>query len=257
MTQFCFAMGILGLARLLLGNKGEPGGMEQRGQVLTSRYFSSLVIDRLCDQAREEEDVAVACFYFDFAAKTEQQPTSMLGALLKQVVGGLGEVSGEIAKAYEGQKRVIGGRAPRLSDIVKMLQTASSEKRTFICIDALDECAAEHRVSLLNSLSQILRMSPGTRIFLTGRPQVHDEIRKRLSGRVTTIRITPRRGDIIRYLHSRLEEDTTPDAMDSSLEEDILRKIPDDISEMYVENTPELTSSYPLTDTNRDSCSPR
>ena len=199
--------------------------------MLTSYYFSSLVIDSLCDQAREE-DLAVACFYFDFAAKTEQQPTSMLGALLKQVVGGLIELPGEIAKAYEYQKKTIGGRAPRLSDIVKMLQTTSLEKPTFICIDALDECSAEYRVKLLNSLGQIIQKSPGIRIFLTGRPHIQDEIGNRLCGRVATIRITPRRGDIIRYLHNRLDEDTTPDAMDSSLEADILKKIPDDISEM-------------------------
>ena len=207
------------------------------------------MIDSLCDRVREQNE-AVACFYFDFAAQMEQSSTSMLGALLKQVVGGLKEIPGEIARAYEDQKGAIGGRAPRLSDIVKMLQTTSSEKRTFICIDALDECAAEYRVKVLNSLSQILQMSRGTRIFVTGRPHIQEEIGKRLSRRVTTIRITPRRLDIIRYLHSRLDEDTTPDAMDSSLEADILRKIPEDISEMYVEDTPEATSRYSLTDIN-------
>jgi len=236
MMLCCFAMGIPGSVRLILGNKGESPGMGRRGQVLTRCYFSSVVIYSLCDQAGEQ-DVAVACFYFDFAAKTEQLPTSMLGVLLKQVVVGLGEVPSEIAKPYEDQKKVIGGRAPRLSDIVKMLQTTSSEKRTFICIDALDECAAEYRVKLLNSLNQILQKSPGTRIFVTGRPHIQDEVRKRLSGRVTIIRITPRRSDIMRYLHSKLDEDTTPDAMDGSPEADILRKIPEEISEMYVEDT--------------------
>jgi len=222
--------------------------------VLTSRYFSSVVIDSLCDRLGEQ-DVAVACFYFDFAAKTEQLPTSMLGALLKQVVGGLTNLPGEISEPYENQKRVLGGRAPRLSDIVKMLQATSSEKRTFICIDALDECAAEYRVKLLNSLNQILEKAPGTRIFATGRPHIQDEVVRRLSGKVTAIRITPKRGDIIRYLQNRLDEDTTPDAMDSSLEAEILRKIPEDISEMYVENTLETTSGYSLTDTNLDSYS--
>jgi len=67
---------------------------------------------------------------------------------------------------------------------------------------------------------------------VTGRPHVRDEIEKRLPGRVATIRITPRRGDMIRYLRSKLDEDTTPDAMDSRLEVDILKKIPEDISEM-------------------------
>ena len=238
MMQFCFAMEIQVWGRLISGNKGEPRGMKGRGQVLTSRDFSSLVIDSLCDQAREQ-NAAVACFYFDFAAQKEQSSTSMLGALLKQAVDGLGEVPEEIARAYEYQKKVIGGRGPQLSDIVKMLQITSSEKPTFICIDALDECVAEYRVKLLNALNKILQKSPRarTRIFLTGRPHIQDEIEKRLPGRVATIRITPRRSDIIRYLQSRLDEDTTPDATDSRLEADILKKIPEDISEMCVEVT--------------------
>jgi len=199
--------------------------------VLTSCDVSSLVIDSLCDQAGGQ-NVAVACFYFDFAAQKEQPSTSMLGALLKQVVGGLGEVPGEIMKAYEDHKRVIGGRVLRLSDILMMLQNTSSEKHTFICIDALDECAADDRVKLLDSLRQILQKSPGTRIFATGRPHIQDEIERGIPGGVTTIRVTPKRSDVIGYLRARLNEDTNRDAMDGSLEADILRKIPEDISEM-------------------------
>ena len=201
--------------------------------MLTSRGFSSLVIDTLCDRA-SRENVTVACFYFDFAARKEQSSTTMLGALLKQVVGGLRELPEEIVKAYEEQKVAIGGRAPRISDIVKMLQTVSFEKRIFICIDALDECAAEHRAKLLGSLNQILQKSPGTRIFMTGRPHIQAEIEKRLAGRIASVSITPRRDDITSYLHNRLDEDTIPDAMDRSLEADILKKIPEEISEMYV-----------------------
>ena len=234
--QFYFATVIPGLARLISGNKGESRGIEGKVQVLTSRDVSSLVIDNLCDQARGQ-DVAVACFYFDFAAQKEQSSTSVLGALLKQVVSGLEEIPSEIVQTYENQRKVIGGRGPQLSDIVKMLQTTSSEKRTFICIDALDECVAEYRVKLLDSLHQILQKVPGTRIFVTGRPHIQAEIRRRLFGRVATVAITPKKDDIIRYLHSRLREDTNPDAMDSSLEADILKKIPEDISEMYVEET--------------------
>jgi len=222
-------------ARLTLGKKDEAGGIKGNGQVLTSRD-SSLVIDRLCDQARGQ-NVAVACFYFDFAAQKEQSSTGMLGAVLKQVVGGLGEVPWGILQAYEDQKKVIGGRGPQLSDISKMLQTTSSERLTFICVDAMDECAPEHRIKILDSLNQILQKSPGTRIFMTGRSHIRAEIGKRLYGRVSSIAITPSKGDVIGYLRTRLKEDTNPDAMDSSLEADILRKIPEDISEMYVEVT--------------------
>ena len=228
--------------------------MNSEALLLTNRDASSLVVDSLCDRARGQ-NVAVACFYFDFAAQKEQPLTSMLGTLLKEVIGGLDEVPGEIARAYEDQKKVIGGRAPQLSDVVRMLQTISYERRTFICIDALDECVAGHQVKLLSSLNQILRNSPGTRIFVTGRPHILAEIGKRLAGRVTGVSITTRRDDIISYLRSRLDEDTIPDAMDSSLGADILKKIPDNISEMYVRSPTlgKLPQSYPLTDTYIDS----
>ena len=233
--RFCFAMETLGSEKLILGND-EPQEIEEKGQALTGCDVSSLVIDRLCDQAGEQ-NATVACFYFDFATQKEQSPTSMLGALLKQAVGGLEEVPGEIVKAYEDQKKVIGGRGLQVSDIVKMLQTTSSKKPTFICIDALDECAAGYRVKILDLLNHILEKSSTTRIFVTGRAHIRPEIGKCFSGRVTSVPISPKRGDITTYLRTRLHEDTTPDAMDISLEADILKKIPDDISEMYVEAT--------------------
>ena len=69
---------------------------------------------------------------------------------------------------------------------------------------------------------------------MTGRPHIGPEITRRLVGRVTSLHIGTKRDDITRYLHSRLEDDPTPDAM-SSLEAEILKKIPEDVSEMYVE----------------------
>ena len=129
----------------------------------------------------------------------------------------------------------IGGRGPRLPDIVKMLQTITSSLRTFVCIDALDECAAAHRVKLLNSLlQQVLEKSPRTRIFMIGRPHVRAEIEKRFAGQVITVSVGPSKDDIVEYLRLRLDEDETPDAMDESLEAEILEKIPETMSEMYV-----------------------
>ena len=204
--------------------------------MLTSCDVSSLVTDRLCGQARGQ-NASVACFYFNFAVRHEQSPTHVLGALLKQLVYGLEEIPEEVSLACQDQKDTFGGRGPQLADIVKMMQSTASQKPIFICIDALDECVAGYRMKLLNSLNKVLRRSPGTRVFLTGRPQVQAEVEKRLSGRVKAIHITPRRHNIISYLHRRLDEDATPDTMDTSLKADILKKIPQDISEMYVEAT--------------------
>ena len=59
------------------------------------------------------------------------------------------------------------------------------------------------------------------------------DIGRRLTGRVADQSISPKINDILRYLHSRRHKDTTRDTMDSSLEADILKKIPEDVSEMY------------------------
>ena len=199
--------------------------------MLTSLDTSSLVVDRLSDRARGQ-NVAITCFYFDFAARKEQTATSMLGSLLKQIVSGMEKVPEEISRAFRDQKMAVGGCGPRLADIVKMLQAITSSQPTFICIDALDECVGVQRFKVLDSLKQILEKSPGTRILMTGRPHIRSEIEKRLAGRAISLSVCPSKDDITTYLHARLGEDETPDAMDESLEADILEKIPKNMSEM-------------------------
>ena len=176
--------------------------------MLTSRDVSSVVIDSLCDQARGQ-NATVACFYFDFAAQSEQSPASMLGSLLRQLVFGLEEIPEEILEAYEERKKAIGGQGPQIPNILNMLQVVSSRRRTFICIDAVDECATEDRAKLLDSLGQLLEQSPGTRIFVTGRPHILPEIERRPAGGVTSLSISPKRDDIVTYLRSRLAGDPT------------------------------------------------
>ena len=233
MTQSYFAMELQGPAKHLSGNENYFRGRVERELVLTSHDISSLVVDRLCDEARGK-NTAVTCFYSDFAARKDQSVTNMLGSLLKQVVGGMPKVPEEISRAFQEEGMAIGGRGPRLPDIVKMLQTVTSSLSTFICIDALDECAAVHRVKLLDSLKQILEKSPRTRIFIIGRPHILAEIEKRLAGRVISLSVGPVRDDIIEYLRVRLDEDETPDAMDESLAAEIMEKIPGSMSEMDV-----------------------
>ena len=158
----------------------------------------------------------------------------MLGSILKQVISGTEIIPEDIWRALEAQKKVVNGRKPQLGDIVRVLQLITSSQYTFMVIDALDECTAVQRFRLLDWLKGILEESPGARIFMTGRPHICPEIETRLAGRVTRISVGPTRDDIVRFLRVRLSEDETPDAMDSSLEADILEKIPGSISEMWV-----------------------
>jgi len=200
--------------------------------LLTDLDHSSLVIDRLCDEA-EEEGTAVACFYFDFASRNEQSPVNVLGSLLRQLVRGLERVPESVVRSFRSQKKVIGGRELQVSGIL-MFQTISTGKRTFI-FDALDECVPEHRMVILESLGQIVRESVDTRIFVTGRSHVRSEVERRLGGAAAFVLIEPTSDSITGYLREKLKSDTTPEMMSSALEANILESISQISSETYVE----------------------
>jgi len=201
--------------------------------VLTSLDVSSLVVDKLSNEARGQNTV-ITGFYLDFAAREEQSAAGVLGSLLRQAVGGMGRISEEIWRAFQEHEKTMGGCRLQLVDIVKMLQAITSVQPTFMCIDGLDECVGVQRAKLLGSLKEILEKSPRTRIFATGRPYIRADVEKRLGGQVASVSVGPIRGDIITYIRARLGEDDTQDAMDESLEADILEEIPKNIPEMCV-----------------------
>jgi len=108
---------------------------------------------------------------------------------------------------------VIDGLRLQLADIVEMPQVTSSEKRTFICIEVIDECVPGNQVKPFGSLDQVLRNSPRTRIFVTARPEIGPEIGRCLAGKVSSRSLSSKRHDITRCLYTRPNEDTGLDEM--------------------------------------------
>ena len=188
------------------------------------------MIDSLCDQAAGK-DIAVVGLYCDFLAQKEQSATSMLGAILKQLVT-RGETPEHIREAFQKAKREFGGRGLRLSEMIEILKKAiTSLHRIFVCIDALDELAPRYRLELLESLQEMVRISSNMRVLLTGRPHIDDEVMEYFS-KAIRIPVTPTQDDIKSYLEMRLKRDATPKAMDAQLRADVMRVIPERISEM-------------------------
>ena len=169
--------------------------------------------------------------YCDFLSQQEQSTINMLGAILKQL-SSRGDIPEHIREAFQRAKKEFGGRGLRLPDMLEILKkTITSLQRILVCIDALDELSPKHRRDLLESLQEIAQGSPNVRIFLTGRPYINDEIVECFS-KTVKIPIIPTQGDIKSYLEMRLKGDTTPEAMGDQLRADIMRVIPEKISEM-------------------------
>ena len=191
------------------------------------------MIDSLCDRAKEE-NITVAGLYCDFLSHQEQTITNIMGAILKQLAGRGSSIPNYLREAFEKAKTEFGGRGPRLADQMDMLKSAiASLPRVIICIDALDECLPKCLLELLKSLRDIVRESPTTRIFLTGRPHVREDVQRYFTA-VVVMPISPNTNDIRTYIEMRLDGDTEPEAMNNELRADIVRVIMDKTSDMCV-----------------------
>jgi len=163
----------------------------------------------------------------------------MIGALTKQLVNALGMVPPEIERAFERAEREVGGRGLQVSETIKLLQAAIAPvKRTFICIDALDECSDKHLSQLLTSLNTVSQASPDIRLFITGRPHIRSAVERYLSAGAQVIPIGPSSEDIKEYLEIELGRDLDSEAMSPALRADILKRIPEKIPDTYVISTP-------------------
>ena len=155
----------------------------------------------------------------------------MMGTILKQLVG-RGEMPEDVRQAFKKSKKDVGGRRLLHADLMRILKnTISSLPQVFICIDALDEFLPKNLPGLLESLKDIVRESPTTRIFLTARPHVKETIQRYFAGAVE-IPISPNTDDVRNYLEMKLAGDEEPEAMDDLLRADIVRAINDKVSDM-------------------------
>jgi len=106
--------------------------------------------------------------------------------------------------------------------------------RAFICIDALDELLVKHVPTLLRCLHNISQSCPEVRFLLTGRPHIGVEIEKYFPGAALFLRVKGTRQDIMRYVEMMLDDDPNPEAMNTGLRAEIMNRVLETISDVYV-----------------------
>ena len=177
---------------------------------------------------RRPGDRAVTCLYCDSQTHKEQSTTHMLAAILKQV----NHIPQEIEAVLEKSRKQLDDGEFESAEILKhLISSLCTMQRSYICIDALDEFPREYRLELFKSLVRVTQESPGTRLFLTGRHHIREEIGRYFTRRAE-IRIEPTEEDIRNILTTGFCNDTEPQAMNEDLREEILRTIPEKIPKM-------------------------
>ena len=153
-----------------------------------------------------------------------QQIETGVGTILKQLI------------TVEGLKSMMEEYwSSRLLDLLMLIlkNAIASLRQVFICIDAVDEFPPDDLTLLLELLRAIVRGSPRTKIFLSGRPHVRGAVRREFVGAVVIL-ICPNPKDISNYVAMRLERDDKPGAIDNDLRADIGDMIVEKMSDRWV-----------------------
>jgi Cdc6-like AAA superfamily ATPase len=160
-------------------------------------FITSIVIDHLHTNYKKFN---VAYLYCNIGQQGQQTPESLLGSILKQLVQGRSPFPKVIKDLYDQHKAK--RSRPLLKEISEVLQSIiSPDSRTFIIIDALDECQNHDKCRDI-LLSEVFTLQDKARlnIFATSRPQ---EVEAKFSeGIVQEIIATA--GDIETYLDGQI-----------------------------------------------------
>jgi hypothetical protein len=169
-----------------------------------------MIIDELKSLFAGHES-PVAFFYFDYQEQDNRTPSNILSSLLRQIVSTIPEIPKCIVDAYD-KLHVSGGSLP-LHELERlMLDVTESISRTYIVIDALDECNNPRcRKDFLQIISR-LKQSHTIRLLVTSR-QYYQDISKFFSAD-PQIEILAHDSDIRRYMYQELENAAIGDIVD-------------------------------------------
>ncbi|RYO73935.1 hypothetical protein DL766_005894 [Monosporascus sp. MC13-8B] len=130
--------------------------------------ITSIVIEHLQTNYKSS---SIAYLYCNVGRQGQQTPQGLFGSILKQLVRNQSPLP-KVVKGLYNRHKARQSR-PGLKEISEVLQSIiSPDSRTFIVIDALDECQNHDRCRD-NLLSEIFTLQAKTRlnVFVTSRPQ--------------------------------------------------------------------------------------
>jgi Cdc6-like AAA superfamily ATPase len=163
--------------------------------------IASIVVNHL-KTSFPDDRTGIAFLYCIYKRQDNQKAADLLASLLAQLLVRQSIVPNFIREWYDQHRK---GEKPRLSrnEILEALSSITKTySRTFIIIDALDECKTDHIRSEL--LSQVYKLQEGfdVRLMVTFRPSI---VPIRLSS-VTELEIRAYLEDIEEYLSGRMSE---------------------------------------------------
>lgn len=228
-----------GTGQWLLGSHEFLAWLDAAGQTLFcpgipgagKTILTSIVVNNMCTRFQSDTNAGIAYIYCDFRRKDEQNADNLLTSLLKQLSQGKPSLPPSVQDLYNGHKK--GGTRPSWDEISRTLHlVAKSYSRTFVIVDALDECQVSDgcRRRFLSELFNLQRICAAN-IFVTSRfvPEIAGEF-----GGSISLEIQASEYDVKRYLAAHITELPSVVQKNRQLQEEIVTGISQAVDGMHV-----------------------
>jgi hypothetical protein len=193
--------------------------------------LTSIVVDYLHAKFLKNTNIGIAYLYCNFRRQDEQNAEGLLASLLKQLAQGIYPLPESVKSLYDSHKEK--RTRPTFNEISSTLQSvAALYSRSFIIVDALDECQASDgcRTKLLKEIFALQAKSRAN-IFSTSRfiPEINILFK-------TSMRLEIRASDhdVQRYLDGHMSQLPTCVVRSCELQGEIKAAIVKAVNGMYV-----------------------
>lgn len=170
-----------------------------------------------------EDDVAVLCLYCSYQQRIDQTAENLVASLLKQLVQEKATISDSIKSLYKAHHSK--GTRPKCAELAHALRLEiHNYRRTFIVVDALDECPEVQGVRR-DLLGELVSLSDIVNLMVTSRP--HVTIDPHFNG-IRQLHIYADNKDIGQYVKCRIQQENRLARhvnKDPALEDDMVKMI--------------------------------
>jgi hypothetical protein len=135
--------------------------------------MAAIAVDHL-QKTVQTADVGVAYIYCNYKRQADQTTSSLLAAMLKQLLQDRPSIAKLLSSLYDDKAQKT---RPSVEETLSVLQSVlANYSRMYIVIDALDECVHDDRRELLSKLRN-LQSKTGLRLMATSRfiPDIIEE----------------------------------------------------------------------------------
>ncbi|KAJ5062213.1 ankyrin repeat domain-containing protein [Bipolaris maydis] len=190
--------------------------------------IAAIAIDHLLNTVQDSSH-GVAYVYCNYKAREEQEISSLLAAILKQLVQGQLSKADRLEELY--LKHADRGTKPSLFEIYDTLRDViASYQSVYIVVDALDECHEDTRCQFLAKLRD-LQAIHDIRLMVTSRfmPDIKDAL-----SRGPSLEVQASREDVKRFVAGQMHTLSPYIQHDTELQKAVQEKIADAADGMFL-----------------------